>query len=113
MTNRLQLLLLLASLLCAGGAQAEEKAGKRELAPVPASEAVVTHGPYEQGDCGACHKSSDPKSPGPVLKAGNELCFDCHDEFKGKASKQMKHPAGGTCTGCHNPHSSKKKSLLH
>jgi predicted CXXCH cytochrome family protein len=107
---------LLAALACAAlaaTAHAADKAGKKSLAPIPAAEAVTTHGPFEQGDCAVCHEKSDPAAPGKITKPADELCYDCHDEFKGKAPKKMKHPKSGSCVGCHNPHNSKNKSLRH
>src|SRR5512138_3143734 len=52
------------------------------LAPIPKEEAVSTHGPYEMGACETCHQRHDPANPGPALKISNDLCFECHDEFK-------------------------------
>jgi predicted CXXCH cytochrome family protein len=99
--------------LCASAsAGAAFAAGKpRSLAPLAASEAVSTHGPFEMGACEVCHeKGADARVPGRVVKASNELCFDCHDEFK-KAVKH--HPAvKSVCIDCHSPHNSKKKKLL-
>jgi predicted CXXCH cytochrome family protein len=84
---------------------------KRSQAPVPAEEAVSTHGPFEAGECGTCHDLKDPAGPpGRLLKATGALCFDCHGEFR----KPVKsHPrAKGDCTGCHSPHNAKKPKLL-
>lgn len=90
-------------------------AGERRLAPLPREQAVVVHGPYEQGACDACHARADPKDPGPAT-VSKETCLACHDEFGGKApvrvGKGKSHPVKGECTGCHNPHNSKKKKLL-
>lgn len=112
MSLRPLLLIPVAAALVAGTAAAA--AGR--LAAVPAAQAVSTHGPYEAGACDTCHERADPKNPGAALKVSNELCFDCHDDFKtDKAVKldQMKHPSGKTaCTACHNPHNSRKRKLL-
>ena len=85
------------------------------LAPVPASQAVSKHSPYESGACGTCHERNDPKNPGAAVKVSNDLCYDCHDEFKGKAPVKMDkavHPKSvATCTTCHNPHNSRKAKL--
>jgi predicted CXXCH cytochrome family protein len=86
-------------------------AGNVRLAPINAADAVSTHGPFEMGACEACHDEKDhSRAPGRVLKATNDLCFDCHDEFR----KPVKHhpAAKGACVGCHSPHNSKKKKLL-
>lgn len=85
------------------------------LAPIPRDQAVVVHGPYEQGACDACHARADQKDPGPATVT-KETCLACHDEFGGKApvriGKGKNHPVKGECTGCHNPHNSKKRKLL-
>jgi predicted CXXCH cytochrome family protein len=99
-------------LLAAGNASA---AGP--YAAVPGDQATSTHGPYEAGACDTCHERNDPKDPGKALKVTNELCFDCHDDFKGNAAVKLqkaRHPGGSTaCIKCHNPHNSKKRKLLH
>ena len=85
------------------------------LAPLPRDQAVVVHGPFEQGACDACHARADQKDPGPATVT-KETCLACHDEFGGKApvriGKGKNHPVKGECTGCHNPHNSKKRKLL-
>ncbi len=85
------------------------------LAPVPRAQAVSSHSPYEMGACEACHQRHDATDPGPALKVSNELCFECHDEFKGSAPVRMErgmHPTPtAACTLCHNPHNSRKKRL--
>ena len=59
--------------------------------------------------------SSAARNPGPAIKVSNDLCFDCHDEFRGAVAVRMDkavHPKASTsCTGCHNPHNSRKKKL--
>jgi len=86
------------------------------LAAIPNDLAVSTHGPYEAGACDTCHERASAKNPGKALKVTNDLCFDCHDDFKGGSAVRLeksKHPAGSTaCTKCHNPHNSKKRKLL-
>jgi predicted CXXCH cytochrome family protein len=85
-------------------------AGSGRLAPIADVESASRHAPYEMGQCGVCHGAGNGRAPGPLVKPGNALCFDCHDEFR-KAVKG--HPAAtGACTSCHSPHNSKKKKLL-
>jgi len=86
-------------------------AGSGRLAPIADVESASRHAPYEMGQCDACHDGAgNGRAPGPLVKPGNALCFDCHDEFK-KAVKG--HPAAtGACTSCHSPHNAKKKKLL-
>ena len=91
------------------------RAAENRLAPVPPLEAVSTHGPYEMGACETCHQRHDAQDPGSALKVSNDLCFECHDEFRGKAKVKLEaavHPAvTASCTTCHNPHNSRKKKL--
>ncbi len=112
MPTRLAPLLALAVLaLCAVAVRAENP----RLAPIPKAEAVSTHGPFEMGACETCHQRHDAADPGPALKVSNDLCYECHDEFRGSASVKMDkavHPSvKAACTLCHNPHNAKKKRL--
>jgi predicted CXXCH cytochrome family protein len=85
------------------------------LAPIPASEAVSTHGPYGAGSCVPCHQNDDSSNPGPAPTTSDDLCCDCHEEFKGPEKVKMDravHPkGGGLCLTCHNPHNARKKKL--
>jgi predicted CXXCH cytochrome family protein len=91
------------------------RADANRLAPIPASEAASTHSPYESGACGTCHQRNDPANPGHAKKVSNDLCFDCHDEFRGTSAVKMDkavHPKNvASCTTCHNPHNARKKKL--
>ena len=110
---RLPSSVLLAAALALAAPAARAEASR--LAPVPRDQATVVHGPFEQGACDACHARADQKDPGPAAVT-KETCLACHDEFGGKApvrvGKGKSHPVKGECTGCHNPHNSKKKKLL-
>jgi predicted CXXCH cytochrome family protein len=114
MHSRLAPSVVLATLALAVAARALGADANR-LAPIPKAEAVSSHGPYEMGACETCHQRHDASNPGPALKVTNDLCFECHDEFKGSAPVKMEssvHPtAKAPCTMCHNPHNSKKKRL--
>jgi predicted CXXCH cytochrome family protein len=111
MPKRLALLLVTCAFALAGLARAEAS----RLAPIPASAAVSSHGPYQSGACETCHQRHDSKNPGSALKVSNDLCFDCHDEFRGTAPVKMDksvHPNNvADCMSCHNPHNSRKKKL--
>ncbi len=82
--------------------------------PLPQGEkAGWSHAPYEAGDCSVCHQKNDPKAPGPLVRAGNELCYSCHEEFAEVMTRKFKHPpAVQDCANCHNPHNSKERKLL-
>jgi predicted CXXCH cytochrome family protein len=111
MHDRLALVLTACVLASVGLARAE---GNR-LAPVPTQDAASTHGPYEMGACETCHQRHDAANPGAAVRVSNDLCYDCHEEFRGTAPVKMEravHPrSAATCTACHNPHNSKKKKL--
>lgn len=111
MPKRLAPLLTASVLALAGLARAE---GSR-LAPLPDADAKSTHGPYQAGACETCHQRQDAKNPGPAIKVSNDLCYDCHDEFRGTAPVKMDkalHPKNVVaCIACHNPHNSKKAKL--
>lgn len=88
------------------------------LAPVPRSEAVSAHAPYDVGDCKACHTRSNVKNPGPAQRPIGAVCIGCHEEIEAlskptKVPRKFKHPGPkSACETCHNPHNAKKKSLL-
>lgn len=107
-----RLALLLAACAFATAALAREAS---RLAPLPAKDAISTHGPFEAGACETCHQRADARNPGAALKVSNDLCYDCHDEFRGSAPVRMDkslHPSNvAGCTTCHNPHNSRKKKL--
>jgi predicted CXXCH cytochrome family protein len=111
MHMRLAPLLVVAAIALVGLARAEAS----RLAPLPAGEAISTHGPYQMGACETCHQRHDAKNPGAAMKISNDLCYDCHDEFRGHGPVKMEkavHPKNtAACTMCHNPHNSRKKKL--
>jgi predicted CXXCH cytochrome family protein len=113
MRTNLRTLATAGALLMATAAAAAES----RFAAVPSEEAVSTHGPYEAGACDTCHERANAKNPGRAVKVTNDLCYDCHDDFKtGSAVKleKSKHPSGSAaCTSCHNPHNSRKRKLLY
>ena len=99
------------AVLAAGAALAAETKASR-LAPID-SQTTSTHSPFGAGDCSVCHQKPGGAGPGKLGKTVNEICFDCHDEFKGTIGRTMRHPAPkDDCTRCHNPHNSKKRKLL-
>lgn len=82
--------------------------------PLPAGVSVSSlHSPFADGNCILCHMKQDPKEPGPLLKAVNEICLDCHEDFKKYLTRPFTHaPAIGSCVNCHNPHNSQYPKLL-
>jgi predicted CXXCH cytochrome family protein len=84
-------------------------------APLPSNEkAAWTHAPYAAGDCSICHERNDARSPGKLVKQGNELCLMCHDEFQPIMARKHPHaPAKASCTSCHNAHDARQEKLLH
>ncbi len=108
-TLRGALALALASLWVVAGAA--EAARQKSLAPIASEEAVSTHSPFETGECGFCHADDQKaKKGGKLLRAANQLCFDCHEDFR---SAVKNHPRSkAACISCHSPHNSKKRKLL-
>jgi predicted CXXCH cytochrome family protein len=95
----------------AGCAAFAVAAGGGRLAPIADADATSRHAPYEMGQCDVCHEGGARGAPGKLRARGNELCFDCHDEFR-KAVKDHPASAAASCVGCHSPHNARKKKLL-
>lgn len=91
------------------------RAKDARLAPIPREQAASTHGPFEMGACETCHERADPRNPGRAA-ASDDLCFQCHDEFRGGAQIRLEsgaHPvAKAACLGCHSPHNSRNRKLM-
>lgn len=83
---------------------------QRSLAPIDPGDAASTHSPFETGECGFCHTESKGSKGGKLLRAANELCFDCHEDFRTAVKNHPKNK--GSCTACHTPHNSRKRKLL-
>ena len=97
-----------AAILVASGAAASADG---RLAPIAGDAAVSSHAPFEMGQCDACHATASRDTPGPLVKPGNALCFECHDEFR-RAVKGHPRSAPAACVGCHSPHNARKAKLL-
>lgn len=108
-TLRGALALALAGLWAVAGAA--EAAKKKGLAPIAPEEAVSTHSPFETGECGFCHAGDQKaRKGGKLLRSANQLCFDCHEDFRAAVKN---HPASkAACISCHSPHNAKKRKLL-
>jgi predicted CXXCH cytochrome family protein len=87
---------------------------KQDLKPLPTTEkAASIHAPFSADDCRLCHVNADPKNPGGLLKPGNELCLECHEDSAKLLARKFVHAAAtNSCVSCHNPHNSKEKKLL-
>lgn len=82
----------------------------------------VSHAPFVNGRCGACHKGSGSRHPsdvGPEFSldygGGSELCFSCHEEMARRIAQTVSvHTpvAEGACLECHDAHSSAFAGLL-
>jgi len=88
------------------------EAAANPLAPVGGA-ALSTHGPFASGDCAVCHEP-DGKRVGRARKPVAEVCLGCHRDLSSAAgAAKAGHPLPVTsCTDCHNPHNSLRKSLL-
>ncbi len=122
---RLQASILLLLVATAFSGQAATKAAapraplpkilERDLRPVaPGTVGETSHPPFATGDCSLCHERADAANPGKVIKAGNDLCFGCHEDYPGILSRKFTHLAASErCVSCHNPHNSREPKLLH
>lgn len=69
------------------------------------------HPPVKEGDCTACHTPHAGSNEKLLKQAGNQLCFECHDEAAFKNSV-IHPPVLDGCLSCHDPHDSDYKKLL-
>ncbi len=85
-----------------------------QLAPLEAGTAALSlHTPFADGSCNMCHEKKDLKAPGPLLKAVNDTCLDCHVDFIEVLERNFSHaPTDQSCVNCHNPHNSRYAKLL-
>lgn len=71
----------------------------------------VVHPPVAEAICDACHEQADTgKHRFTLTEEGNDLCFECHDEFEGKVVHSP--VADGSCTDCHDPHATDTAKLI-
>ncbi len=74
------------------------------------------HRPAAEGNCFSCHEVSAGRRKYDTRKPDKRICFVCHSaQDKLWKSKRVHHgpTAVGTCTLCHNPHSSDWPSFVH
>jgi len=85
-------------------------------------EGEVSHAPFLDGRCGACHEGSGSKHPSDTGRefslaygGGSELCFSCHEGMAGRIAKSASvHTpvTKGACLDCHDAHASSFAGLL-
>jgi len=75
--------------------------------------AKSSHAPIksEQG-CASCHSPHASDEPKLLLKAGKNLCLDCHKDLIKKAQTVFHGPVRDGCTPCHDPHGAPNEKLL-
>ena len=76
----------------------------------------VVHAAAKDG-CLQCHEFSkqEKKTLVAPVAVGIELCTMCHSELAGAAAGKVAaphYPVTDSCTGCHNPHSTKEPKLV-
>ena len=74
-----------------------------------AEPAWLVHYPYAERECAACHNE---QSLGTMTETQPELCYMCHEDLSASYAYLHGPVAGGYCTSCHDPHSSKNEKLL-
>lgn len=71
------------------------------------------HGPVSSGNCTQCHSPHLSKNENLLLKPGNDLCFNCHNETDVKNTTGIHtNLENEKCTQCHNAHGSNTKNIL-
>ena len=73
----------------------------------------ITHVPFAEGQCNACHKR--PRGKLIRLRSrGGKLCYACHDDKEKEFDKASVHTPvkKGECSSCHDPHLADIPNLL-
>ena len=70
---------------------------------------VVVHYPYGERECEFCH---NPDALGTMVEPEPGLCYMCHEDFNDSYAWVHGPAAGGYCTSCHDPHTSREEKLL-
>lgn len=68
------------------------------------------HPPVKDGDCVLCHNPHSSPNEKLLKKAGNDLCFECHDAQMFK-NPVVHPPVSDSCLSCHEPHYSDSPKL--
>ena len=83
----------------------------------PRAKDTLVHDPVAQGDCSACHVPHASEAAGLLADGVEAGCLGCHADIGERLhSSKSAHPFsfedGGSCTVCHQPHSSTEEYLL-
>ena len=70
---------------------------------------IFLHYPYEERDCGTCHNQ---QSLGDLVEPQPGLCYLCHEDLATRYHYLHGPVAGGYCTACHDPHTSRNSMFL-
>jgi predicted CXXCH cytochrome family protein len=78
------------------------------------SEAKSAHKVFLEGKCISCHDPHAADNKMILIRAGSELCFECHKEMREKiAENSFAHePVDEDCLDCHDPHASATSARL-
>ena len=77
--------------------------------PVAADSILSVHYPFQEKGCSFCH---DELSKSDLIMEQPDLCYSCHNDFSADYAYVHGPAAGGYCTFCHDPHSSRRIKLL-
>ncbi|MFH1077069.1 MAG: cytochrome c3 family protein, partial [Pseudomonadota bacterium] len=73
------------------------------------------HSPALEGNCLVCHAAHSGERGKLLVAEGGGLCKECHDPNQQLVQNSHKGVSlvNADCSGCHEPHSSDSKGLLH
>ena len=77
---------------------------------IAADSILSVHYPFRENGCSYCH---DETSKSDLIMEQPDLCYTCHNNFSADYAYVHGPVAGGYCTFCHNPHSSRLDNLLN
>lgn len=75
----------------------------------------VVHAPVVNADCLSCHGPHVSRHEKLLLRAEQDLCFECHEAVaEAVRSRPALHAPvrDGLCSSCHSPHASAQRKLL-
>jgi predicted CXXCH cytochrome family protein len=92
-----------------GDGMQPDSSGYQEEMMATAGPGNFFHYPYGERDCGACH---DQQSLGNLVEPQPGLCYTCHEDLSTRYHYLHGPVAGGYCTACHDPHTSRNNMFL-